>query len=325
MLFLSDKDVRSVLDISKVIDCVEDSFRFHGNGECVMPQAQVLPIGEESLIMAISAYVKPLQIAGLKWVASFQYNLEKYGLPTHISTIFLNDAVKAVPLAVIDGNWITAARTGAVTAVGAKYLSKNNARKIGIIGAGVQARSNLEALNCVLDIDVVKVTSQRKESRNHFAREMGEKLGLKIFPVDSSDEATMDADVVVSAVPASYPFIRDKLAKKGILVITLGSHVQTDRVFPRRTDKIVVDDLEGFYPSGIGHFAEYVRKKLVKEENVYANLGEIVAGKKKGRISDEERIWFSHVGMAIHDVVVGYEAFKQASAKNVGTNVEEFF
>lgn len=244
MLILSDKDIRSVLDISKVIDCVEKSFRFHGNGECVMPPAQVLPIGEESLIMAISALVKPLNIAGLKWVASFRYNLEKYGLPTHISTIFLNDAVKAVPLAVVDGNWITAGiRTAAVTAIGAKYLAKNNARKIGVIGAGVQARSNLEALSRVVDIDFVNVTSRSKESRNHFAFEMSEKLGVKIFPVDSSDEATKDADIVVSAVPASYPFIRDKLARKGVLVVTLGAHVQTDHVFPNKADKIVVDDL----------------------------------------------------------------------------------
>jgi ornithine cyclodeaminase/alanine dehydrogenase-like protein (mu-crystallin family) len=325
VLILTDKDVRSVLKVSQVIECVERSFHIHGQGESIMPPAAGITVSDDSRIMGISAYVKPLTVAGLKWGAAFRYNTDRYGLPTHITTIFLNDAATGVPLAVMDGNWITAMRTGAVTAVGAKYLARRGAKNIGIIGSGVQARSNLETLNKVLKIETIKVTSRRTETRKQFAEEMGAKLGLKILPVDSSDEVTKDADVVVSTAPASYPFIRDELAKEGVLVVTLGSHIQTDPYLPKKVDKIVIDDLYGsFFPSGMGHFAEYVREGIVTEKDVYAQLGEIVVGKKRGRISGDERIWFSHAGMAIHDVVVGYEVYKMATKRALGINVKLF-
>jgi len=288
-----------------------------------MPPATGITVRDDSRIFGMSAYVKPLTLAGLKWGATFRYNNDKYGLPTHIATIFLNDAATGVPLAVMDGNWITAIRTGAVTAVGVKYLARRGAKNVGIIGSGVQARSNLETLNEVLKIETVKVTSRRTETRKQFAEEMNAKLGLNILVVDSSDDVTKDADVVVSTAPASHPFIRDELAKEGVLVVTLGSHIQTDQYLPKKVDKIIIDDLYGsFFPSGIGHFAEYVRVGIVTEQDVYAQLGEIVVGKKSGRTSGDERIWFSHAGMAIHDVVVGYEAYKIATSRALGINVE---
>ena len=324
MLVLTDKDIKSVLTISDVIKCIEESFTIHGKGETLTAPVVSLPIKGESLIMAMPAAIRPLNVAGLKWVAYYRYNEEEHGLPTHLSTIFLNDALNAAPLAVMDGNWITAIRTGAVSAVGVEYLAKRDSKVIGIIGAGVQARSNLLALNHLLHIDIVKVTSRREESRRQFAEEMHEMLGLNVIPMEKADAVVEGSDIVVSASPASYPYVRNEKAKKGVLVVTLGSHIQTDVSFPRSVDKIVVDDLEGFYPAGIGHFAEYVRMGIVAKEDVYAKFGEIVVGNKVGRISDDERIWFSHAGMAIHDVIVGYRVYKKALEKGIGQNAGDF-
>ncbi len=324
MLLLKDGEIKSVLAISDIIECIEESFILHGKGETTTAPVVSLPIREESLIMAMPAAIRPLNIAGLKWVAYYRYNLEEYELPTHISTIFLNDSLNGTPLVVMDGNWITAIRTGAVSAVGAKYLAKHDSKIIGIIGAGVQARSNLLALSQVLHIDLVKVTSKRCKSRRRFAEEMQEMLGIDVLPMEKADTVVEDSDIVISTSPASYPYIRNEKAKKGVLIITLGSHIQTDVSFPRSADKIIVDDLEGFYPAGIGHFAEYVKKRIVAKENVYAKFGEIVVGNKRGRVSEEERIWFSHVGMAIHDVILGYRVYKKALEKGIGQHVGDF-
>jgi len=321
LLLISEKDVKSLLRVSDIVRLVEESFRLHGLRETVVAPSSTITVGEDSRVHAMTAYIKALNLVGVKWGGAFRYNVEKYGLPGHVPMIILTDSTTGVPFAVIGAMWITQVRTGAVTAVGAKYLALKDSRVVGIVGAGAQARGNLEALSHILKIEKVKVTSRRKESCVKFAGEMSEKLGLDVQSLDNADEVVEGSDVVVTATPAQTPFVRDSSAKPGILVVTLGSHQEVDDIFPRRADKIIVDSI-GTHTSG--GFADLLRKGVVSEKDIYATLGEIVAGKKAGRELPEERILFSHAGMAIHDLIVGHEAYKRGLKRGFGERKKLF-
>ena len=324
ILILSEKQVKGFLKVSDAIRIVEETFKAYDEGKVVMSRPACITIADESFLIAMPGYVTTIGMAGVKWIASFPHNLEKRGIPTHFGLILLNDPVTGLPVAIMGGNWITAARTAAATAVGAKYLAKRNAKVVGIIGAGVQGTANLEALNEVLRIELVKVTSIRKESRRRFANEMGEKLGLEVRAVDNSDEVVRGSDVIVNATPSDQPFVKDELAAPGVLYASVGTHQGCDDKFPLYADKSVVDYLEGFTALGMGSFGSLLNKQIVTNEDVYAELGQIVAGRKRGRASDDERILFFNSGMAMNDVAVGDKVYALALKNNVGRFVKIF-
>ncbi|MFX0116751.1 MAG: ornithine cyclodeaminase family protein [Candidatus Hodarchaeota archaeon] len=324
ILIVSEEEVTNLLSISDAIKIVEETFRTHDKGRTAMPNPACIHMNNESLFMAMPAYVATIGIVGVKWLAAFPENPKKYGIPSHLGLIVLNDEHTSLPMAVMGGNWITAARTAAVTAIGAKYLAKRDAKTVGIIGAGVQAATNLEALNEVLCIDLVKVTSLREKTRKHFAATMTEKFGLKVIPVNNSDEVVKGADIVVNATPANQPFLKEELAAQGLLFINLGTHQGCDDKFPKKADKIILDTLQGFTALGWGNFADLLRRGIVTTKDVYAEIGQIVSGRKIGRNSDYERILFFHGGMAVNDIAVAHEVYNRALENGIGRNIRIF-
>ncbi len=314
-LYLSRQDIES-LDISmkEIIDAVERGLVEKGYERVEMPPKPGIHPRKDSFIHAMPAYLKGLDIGGLKWVAGFPGNKSK-GLPYITGIFVLNDMDTGLPLSIMDASWITAKRTGAMTAVSAKYLARKDSSIIGILGCGVQGRSNLEALNELFNIETVKAYDISPEAARRYEEEMEKKLGLSIEIVESPKDAVEESDIVVTAGPIlknPNPVIEKDWFKDGGFAAPLDFDSYWKPEAMHSMDKFVTDDRDQLmYYRSIGYFKDI--------PEVYANMDEIVVGKKKSRENDDERIMAMNLGLATHDVVTADLIYKKAKEKGVGT------
>jgi len=201
LLYLSMQDVQTVdLPMMEIIDALEVMFREKGQGRVEMPPKPGIHTRPDAFIHAMPAYIPKLESAGIKWVSGYPANQSK-GLPYISGLLILNDPDTGLPLAVMDASWITAMRTGAATAVAAKYLARPQSSSVGIIACGVQGRSNLEALACLFNIDTVMAFDVYPQVAEKYAAEMRAKLGIPIEVVATAKAAVRDMDIVVTSGP----------------------------------------------------------------------------------------------------------------------------
>lgn len=315
ILYLSLKDVQSLnISMGQIVGWVEEALRLKGLGKTEMPPKPGIHTRPDAFIHAMPAYLPDLKAAGMKWVSGYPDNFKK-GLPYISGLLILNDPETGIPIAVMDCTWITAMRTGAVTAVAAKYLARPDASVIGIIGCGVQGRSNLEALAAALKkITTVKAYDARPESQKAYVEEMGKKFKFNVVGVGSPKEAVTSSDVVVTAVPIAkdpQPVIEDSWLKLGALAAPVDLDTLWKAEVLQKVDKFCVDDT----PQILRFKSEGYLKSLPE---IYADLGEIVAKKKPGRQNDKERIMSMNLGLALEDVAVAIHIYQTASEKGIG-------
>ena len=317
ILYLSRKDVEAVnLSMAEIIGALEKMFREKGAGRVEMPPKPGIHTRPDAFIHAMPAYIPSMESAGVKWVSGYPANQQK-GLPYITGLLILNDADNGIPIAVMDCAWITAMRTGAATAVSAKYLARKDSSTVGICACGVQGRSNLEALACVFKIKKVKAFDLYPEVAQKYAREMQQKLGLEIETVQSAEEAVKGSDIVVTSGPIlkhPKPTVQAGWLQKG----GFASLVDFDSYFSgkaiQEADKLSTDDVAQMdYYRTVGYFKETPRP--------YADLGEVVAGKKKGRENDDERCIAINLGIALDDMAVAPLIYKKAKEKGIGTEL----
>ncbi|MFB0543560.1 MAG: ornithine cyclodeaminase family protein [Candidatus Bathyarchaeia archaeon] len=320
-LYLTQKDVESVLDMKGAIEAVEDGFREMGLGRVEMPARVYLHFEEyNGVLIAMPAYIMGLDAAGLKVVTVHPGNPERYGLPAVIATIILNDPKNGKPLAIMDGTYITALRTGAAGACGAKYLSRRDSKVVGIIGLGVQGRSQLMGLCEVRDIEKAKVFDLLPAARSKYVEEMGGRLGIDIEAVDSYEEAVRGVDIVVTCTPSPKPFLKGEWVEEGVHISAIGADTvakrELDSSVVKKVDKLVVDFIDQALI--VGDLAVPVSEGAIRREDIYAELGEIVAGKKRGREREEEITLFKATGLAIQDVGTAFKVYNLAKERGVG-------
>lgn len=323
-LFLTQRDVESILDMKGALEAVENGFREMGLGQIEMPPRVYLHFEKyNGVLIAMPAYIKGLDTAGVKIVTVHPENPEKYKLPSVIATIILNDPMNGKPLAIMDGTYVTALRTGGAGACGAKYLSRKDSKVAAIIGLGVQGRSQLMGLCEVRDIDKAKVFDAVPAARKRYVDEMGTKLGLDIEAVDSVEVAVKDADIIVTCTPSPKPILRGELIRDGMHISAIGADTAAKReldssVF-KKVDKVVVD----FIPQAlvVGDFAVPISEGVMKKEDIYAELGEIVVGKKRGRERSDEVTLFKATGMAIQDVGTAFKVYNLAKERGIGKEI----
>ena len=316
-LYLSRKDVEAVgLPMADIIDALESMFREKGEGRVEMPPKLDLHTRPDSFIHAMPAYIPSLRAAGMKWVSGFPDNPAQ-GLPYISGLLILNDPDTGIPIAVMDATWITAKRTGAATAVAAKHLARPESSSVGIVACGVQGRSNLEALSCVFGIERVQAFDTDSETAATFAREMAETVEAKIEVVDDPRSAMAGVDLVVTSGPIltqPSPTIEAGWLAEGAFACPLDfdSYWQGDAL--READKLATDDLAQLeYFRTCGYFGDTPAP--------YADLGEIVAGKKQGRESPEERTICINLGLALDDVATAILLYERAVARGIGTHL----
>lgn len=316
LLYLSRRDVeRTKLPMEKIINLVEEAFREKGEGRVEVPPKPGIHPQENSFIHAMPALLSRVKAAGVKWISGFLENPAK-GLPYMTGLIILNDFNTGLPMCVMDASWVTAMRTGAATAVTAKYLARKDSRTLGILGCGVQGRSNLEALAVGLnELKEVKAYDANAENLKKYVEEMTERFRLKIRPVNSPREALEGCDIVVTAGPMlkhRNPVIEAEWFKDGGLACPLDYDSYWKLEAMRSMDKFCTDDREQLvYTKSIG------RLQYIPE--IHADLSEIIGGKKPGREDEMERIMSMNLGVAINDMAVAIEIYQVANKKHLGT------
>lgn len=314
ILYLSRSDVESLgISLREVIDAVEFAFREKGLGRFEMPPKPGVYPRKDSFIHAMPSYMPGIDYAGLKWIAGYPENRRK-GLPYITGLFILNEAETGLPLAVMDATWITAYRTGAATAVAAKYLANPDSRVLAILGCGVQGRSNAECLKEVLrSIEEIRAFDVNPKAAEKYKVEMESKLGVKVTVTNSPREALSESDVAVTAGPIvkdPKPVIEPEWFSGNLAVpLDFDSYWKPEAM--RAMDKFITDDVNQLnYYRSIGFFKGIPR--------IYADLSEIIIGLKPGRESEEEKIMSMHLGLAIEDLVTGKLIYERAVKKRVG-------
>jgi len=321
-LFLSDDEVKKLISIREVIDVVEFAFREKGLGRVQMPPKIYLHFDKyNGDLRAMPSYLEEIDVSAVKIVNVHPENRVKYGLPTVMATIVLVDPRNGFPIAVMGGKTITDMRTGAAGGIAAKYLARRNSRIVGFIGAGAQARTQLAALLEVFgSFDEVRVWSIDK-TRRKFKEEMDAKYGhlCRIVAVESAEKAVRNADIVVTVTPSRKPLVMKDWISPGTHFNCIGADAPgKEEIDPMilREAKIVVDDWE--QASHSGEINVPLSRGLISKENIWAELGEIVAGKKAGRTSDDEITVFVSTGLAIQDAVTANLVYKKALGNKAG-------
>ena len=317
LLYLSRADVERVaLPMSAILAALEEMFREKGEGRVEMPPKPGIHPRPDAFIHAMPAYIPALGSAGMKWVSGFPDN-QRRGLPYITGLLILNDAETGVPIAVMDCTWITAMRTGAATALAAKYLARPESASVGIVACGVQGRSNLEALAEVFRLRRVRAYDLRREVAERFAEEMTEKLGLDVEVVRSPRAAVEGLDLVVT----SGPILKDPAPTIGAGWLAPGafaSAVDFDSYFQgaalREADRLVTDDLPQMeYYRSVGYFRG--------TPPADSELGEIVCGKKPGRRTADERTLAMNLGIALDDMATAILIHRRALELGIGTRL----
>jgi ornithine cyclodeaminase len=226
-----------------------------------------------------------------------------------------------VPLAIIDGTMITQARTGALTALGARYLARGDSRVLGHVGARGTAWWNVTMLDDLFDFDVIRVTSRRPESREGFARRLSDQLGKPVEAVATAEEALVGADIMVEAsrLTEPAPLLRTEWVTPGTFVVPYGTISAVELSLTQVMDKVVVDDWGQATAGQFGALRRHVDEGLLTRETLHAELGDIVAGKAVGRESPGERTLFWHRGLSTTDVTVAELILRRAEAAGLGT------
>lgn len=328
-LYLTQADVQEAgLTMALTLKIVEETFTLHAQGKINMPHKTVLDLGERERgrINAMPSYVGgDYDVCGIKWISGFPQNPVKHRLPRGIGLLVVNDSWTGVPLAIMDATLISAMRTGAVTGVGAKYLANKNSEIVAVIGAGVQARTQLEALIPFLpSLKLVRVYDINLEASKTLATEMEQVLGVEFDVVEDPQSAVEGADVVVTITVADEPIVKNAWMKPGSLFVHVGSYQEEEEEVVTHSNKIVVDDWEAVLHRETPILAKMYLSGELSEEDIYSSLGEIVHGEKPGRESADERIFFAPIGMAMEDVAVALEIYRRAKEKGIGQSLPLF-
>ncbi|MBO3800509.1 MAG: alanine dehydrogenase [Candidatus Brockarchaeota archaeon] len=313
--------VEKSISMKEVMDAVEDAFRAKGLGRVQIPTKTyiVFPNGD---FRTMSSYMPDLEMSCVKIVNVHPNNPNKYGLPTVMATIILIEPETGRPLAIMDGTHITNMRTGAAGGIAAKYLARRDSKVIGMVGAGAQARTQLLALNEVFKIEEVRVCAKTVGECEKFTRDM-EYLGLNILIKDSVKEAVQGCDILVTTTPVTQPIVRSEWVSEGMHINAIGADApgkeELDPEILRRA-KVVVDDYE--QACHYGELNVPFSKGIFRREQIHAELGEIIIGKKAGRTSDEEITVFDSTGLAIQDLAVAVLVYEKSKKLGLINEVE---
>lgn len=314
ILYLSRADVESVnLPMKEIIDLLEKAFKEKGNGKVEMPPKPGIHTMPDAFIHAMPAYIPAMRSAGIKWVSGYPENFKR-GLPYITGLMILNDVETGVPYAVLDCTWITAMRTGAASALSAKYLARPESATAGILACGVQGRTNLEALMCLFPVKRVYAYDVLPEVQERFVAEMSSRFNVEVVGVKEPRQAVVESELVVTSGPIlkhPTPTIQRDWLKPG----AYGSAVDFDSYWTgeslRQMDRISTDDHAQFhYYKSVGYFQQ--------TPTPYADLGELVAGLKPGRQDERERTLAINLGLAMDDMAVAPTIYQRAKEMGLG-------
>ncbi|MCW4036640.1 MAG: ornithine cyclodeaminase family protein [Candidatus Bathyarchaeota archaeon] len=313
MLYISDDDVAQLIAMGEAIEAVEKAFGEYAKGSVRMPPRSTIMLEKHGgSVSLMPSYLEEANALATKIISIYPGNPEK-GLPTTAAWIVVNDPETGMIEALLDGTYLTAVRTGAVTGVAARYLAPEGSRVAAIMGCGVQGRTQAWAVAEMCELETIRVFDVSEESMRRFAEEMGPKLGVEVVPSKSGEEAVRDADVVVTATTSREPVLRREWLGEKVHVSAIGSFYPDYRELDTETvkeAKVVVDSLEAIMEEA-GDILIPIEEGAITEEHIYAELGELVLGRKMGRTDEDRLTVFKSVGLAIQDSSVASLVLKK--------------
>ena len=320
--YLNGPDIAALeMADQEILDAVEAGLRAQGEGQTVIePRVHLEPDPAfRGHFNVLRGYVAPLGLAGVKIVGDYIDNYQK-GLPSEMALLNLFDPRTGMPLALLDATAITEMRTGAVTALGAKYLARRDSRVLGHIGARGTAYWNVRLLDRLFDLSEIRVHSRRPESREAFARQLSRDLGREVIAVDSWEACLQGADIQVEAarLDKPEPLFLTEWVGRGALVVPYGTNSAVELDLTDAMDKVVVDDWGQCREGYLGALRRHVETGRLGEANLHGELCEIVAGRKPGREHDGETILFWHRGLSLSDIALGAAMLEKAKRLGIG-------
>ncbi len=331
--FLSGPDIDSLgLSSTEIVAAVEDAVRAHGDGRAVVePRVHLVPDNDGAGHFNVLRGHLPTNgpsapdgstrgVSGVKVVGDFVANYAA-GLPSELGLLTLYDPATGVPLSIMDATLITACRTGAMTAVGARYLARPGSRVLGHVGARGTAFWNVVLLDELFDLDEIRVTSRRPESREAFAQQLAAVTSTRIRVTGTAAEVFDGADILVEAsrLTEPEPLLRTASVKPGAFVVPYGTVSAVELDLLDVMDKVVVDDWREAQSGRFGALRRHVDTGRLSAASLHAELGQIVTGRRPGRERDDERILLWHRGLAILDIAVGLAILRRAEQQGAGT------
>jgi ornithine cyclodeaminase/alanine dehydrogenase len=314
-LYLSQAEVRELqLPMADIVAALERMFHEKGEGRVEMPPKPGVHTRPDAFLHAMPAYIPAQNAVGMKWVAGYPENY-RHKLPYITGLLILNDDETGVPLSVMDCVWITAQRTGAATMVAAKYLARPESQTVGVLGCGVQGRSNLEALEVGFQLKTVRAYDVDRGTRESYARQMSAQFGVEVIPVDTAKEAVEQSDIVVTAGPIlrkPHATIQPGWLAEGAFASLVDFDSYWHPAALREADKFCTDDVPQ-----LEHYREAGYFQDIPP--IYADLGELVTGRKKGRETLAERTIACNLGIALDDIATAVLIYKRAIEEEVGT------
>ncbi|NQW05370.1 MAG: ornithine cyclodeaminase family protein [Acidobacteria bacterium] len=320
-LLLSEHDVRRVLPMQDLIEAMASALSEYSARRVAQPVRTVLEVGpERSYFGVMPAVIDRPAAMGAKLVTVYAAN-HALGLTSHLATIILMDPATGALVALLDGRYITEARTAAVSAVSVDRLARAGAHRLAILGSGVQARSHLDAIRHVRAIDDVRVWSPKAASREAFASSAGAETGLSVRAMADAASATADADIVVIVTASPTAVVRDEDIAPGTHICAVGACRPTQREMPTglmARARLYVDSREAAIVEA-GDIVLPLAEGAFGVEHIVGELGALVLGHCEGRQSDEDITIFKSLGMAVEDVVAAQLAVERAHAAGLGT------
>ncbi len=317
-LLLGQNEVRKLINIKQAISAVEEAFGEYGRGRARMPAKIYLNLPKfRGDFRAMPAYVDKFKLATLKWVNAHPLNPTR-GLPAVMAVIIVSDPKTGFPLCIMDGTLATSLRTGAGGAVAAKYLARARSSVVGLVGCGAQARTQLAALREIFSLKEIRVWGHEKKLIARFIHDM-KKPGEQMIAAVSIKECVGGCDIVVTTTPSRVPIVKSAWISPGTHINAIGADApgkeELDPQLLKRA-RVVVDDYN--QASHSGEINVPVAKGIFKIKNIHATLGEVVAGKKRGRTSNAQITIFDSTGLAIQDVAVAGLVYRAALKNKTG-------
>jgi alanine dehydrogenase len=320
-LILSRSEMIGLLTPGEYNDCVEQAYRMHGERRFYMdPKGHIVLDRFPGEWEAMPSYIEEPHAAACKWVSIREWNRERFNLPTVFSILIYTHPETGFPLAIVDGSYHTVMRTGAAAAVSAKWMARKNSRRLAIVGAGNMAEGVLATCNEVFPWTDVRVWSRSQATLDHFVAAQQPKY--KTFTIVAStklEDVVPGADVVVTVTPARSPIIRNEWIGPGMHIAAVGADKKGDQelegVILTRA-RIFVDDIRQCRTDG--EINVPLSEGLITEAGIAGEIGEVITGKKQGRVSDQDITLFDSTGIALQDSATVPLEYERAVAAGVG-------
>ncbi len=326
--FLNGPDIAELaMTDDEILTAIESSLAMQGRGNTVVdPRMHHMPGVANGHFNVLRGTLKEDQmVSGVKVVGDFVDNY-KENLPSELATLLLMDPSNGKPRAILDASHLTDMRTGAVTAIGAKYLARKNSKVLGHIGARGSSYWNVRLLDHLFDFDEIRVHSRRKESRDAFGARLERDLGKKVIVTEDWESCLKGADIMVEASRLSEPapLFKTEWIKPGTFVCPYGTMSALELSITDVMDKMLMDDWGQAHSGKLGAMRAHVNAGKLSEATLHAELGQVVAGLKPGRESDAETILLWHRGLPLSDIALGNAMLEKARRTGIGQRLRFF-